>query len=183
MQTKINTLKELLPNVPFVVEQVGQALKLVQEANVEEEVKVRAIDQAIYLTTLANKFSNPNFYSYRPIVCALLSVLGEEADLEMFRTETNSVLKTLAELREFKKLLEVNTDKACAFFCKSIIDKTDLPLVGFSWMIDKVKTGSRLEKTQMAYISMNIILSKFEFTEAKYEAYNDMLKALNKAEF
>jgi len=182
MQTKINTLKELLPSSPFVVEQVGQALKLAQEVG-NEEALVKALDQAIYLAGLANKFSNPSFYAYKPIVCALLSLVEDEESLEVFKTETNSVLVTLAELKHFTELLETNTNEACTYFAQSILNQTDLPLIGFAWMIEHVKTGEQLEILKIAYLSMNVILSKFEFTGATYEAYNDMLKALNKAQF
>lgn len=183
MQTKINTLKSLLPSSPFVAEQVSMALKIAQDNATEEDV-MKALDQAIYLTELSNKFSNPNFYAYRPIVCALLSVVGEDVDLSMFATETNSVLVTLAQLREFIAKFDSNTKEACTFFCKSIIDKTDLPMVGFSWMTETVKANKNLvDLLRVAYISTNVLMSKFDLTEATYEAFNDMLKAVDKAEF
>lgn len=182
MEKKINTLKSLLPSSPFVVEQISYALKYAQEA--EEAEFAKALDMAIYLASLASEFSNPDFYMYRPIVCALLSVVEDESKLDMFATETNSVLITLAELNELKAKMEAKTDDAVTFFAQKLkANSNDFALVGFAWFDSLIKNGEQVDVLKVAYLSMNLIVSKVELTGAVYEAYNDMLKALSKAQF
>ena len=177
---KINTLKSLLPNSPFVVEQVGFALKFAQETGKD---LTDVLDQAILLTEYANKFSNPNFYAYRPIVCALLSVVDDEDKLTMFATETNSVLTTLAEYKQFQAEFNSNLKQACCSLAKAIMNNSDVVVVCLTYLIKAVEKGEEISLLRSAYISVDLRLNGFELTGAKYEAYNKLLIAIHKANF
>ena len=185
MQEKINELRSLLPSVPFVAEQIGIGLKYAQESCVEDEGKLAmALDWAIFLTKLANEHSNPNFYAYRPILCALLSVVEDERVTETFKTETNSVLVVLEQIREYMKTFDESLKKATGMLATAIMGKKeDFSLLAMSYLLLKAKSENLLDVVKVAYASADLRLNGFEMTGALYETYNKLLIALNKANF
>lgn len=181
MQEKINELNALLPTIPFVQEQIGFGIKYAKESGVEEGRLLQAFEMAIKLAKLANEYSDPNFYAYRPILCALLSVVEDESKLDMFRTETNSVLTILEQFNEFVKTYNESAKQAAIYLAKAIMgDKKDLCLAIMTFLTEEIKTGNVLK---VAYISVDLRLNGFEMTGALYHAYNRMLIELNKVNY
>lgn len=182
MQEKINELNALLPTVPFVQEQIGYGIKYAQEAVGDDVAELEfALDLAIRLIKISNKHSSKNFYSYRPALCALLFLVRDEKNLDMFKTETNSVLTTLEQFREFVGLFKTNVKQAAIFLAKAIMaEEKDLSVLIMNFLIEQVKTSDIL---RVAYISVDLRLNGFEMTGALYDSYNKLLVDLNKAEF
>ena len=185
MQEKINELNALLPSVPFVAEQIGFGLKFAQESCKDDEEQLgKVLDWAISLTKSANKHSNTNFYAYRPILCALLSVVEDEKVLEVFKTETNSVLVTLSQIREFIQIFNESAKKASIALAKAIMaDDKDFCILAMSFLNLQVDETNKINLLKTAFISADLRINGFEMTGALYELYNNLLIALNKVTY
>lgn len=178
LPTKINTLRSLLPDSPFVQEQIDYAVKYGREADNFEE----NLDLAIKIAEYAQKYSKPNFYKYRPVLCVLLQSVSEEY-LHFFETETNSILVTLAEFTNFQAQFKISAKNAGVNLVQLIHNKSELLLVIFCWLAELVQKKDIVNTLKVAYIMLVLRLENFNLTEEYYDSYNKLLIAVNKANF
>ena len=88
---------ELLPPVPYVVDQVGSAMNWVKDVKEEGEY-LKALRVALKVAEYTAKVSNPNFYKSHLIIASLLSNIPnalEDEKFSIFDTASKSVEKAL----------------------------------------------------------------------------------------
>lgn len=106
------SILELVPPVPYVVDQVDAAMKWVKEEKEEGEY-LKALRTALKVAEYAAKVSNPNFYKTHLIVASLLSNVADPINNEKFKifdTASKSVEKALKSITIDPKLQE---EKGC----------------------------------------------------------------------
>ena len=97
-----NSIIEGLPQIPYIIDQVGAALKWaheeLKEAEYEELLRV-VLDVANY----TKEVSEPNFYKTHLIIASVLSALKnpkENKKFEVFDTASKAVERTLYRARK-----------------------------------------------------------------------------------
>lgn len=103
---------ELLPPVPYIVDQVGAAMNWVKSV-VEEGEYLKSLRVALKVAEYTAKVSNPNFYKSNLIIASLLSNVPnatEDEKFKIFDTASKSVEKMLKSVVVESKLQE---DKGC----------------------------------------------------------------------
>lgn len=106
------SILELVPPVPYVVDQIDAAMKWVKEEKEEGEY-LKALKTALKVAEYAAKVSNPSFYKTHLIIASLLSNINEPLVSEKFKifdTASKSVEKTLKAITIDPKLQE---EKGC----------------------------------------------------------------------
>ena len=103
---------ELLPPVPYIVDQVGAAMNWVKSV-VEEGEYLKSLRVALKVAEYTAKVSNPNFYKSSLIIASLLSNVPnatEDEKFKIFDTASKSVEKMLKSVVVDSKLQE---EKGC----------------------------------------------------------------------
>lgn len=103
---------ELLPPVPYIVDQVGAAMNWVKSI-VEEGEYLKSLRVALKVAEYTAKVSNPNFYKSNLIIASLLSNVPnatEDEKFKIFDTASKSVEKMLKSVVVDSKLQE---EKGC----------------------------------------------------------------------
>jgi len=99
---------EILPQVPYILDQVGAAMDWVKSVKKEGEY-INTLKFVVDVAKYVNQISNPNFYKTHLVIAALLSDLENPTTNEkfnVFRTASNSVENTLKKLQIDPKLSE-----------------------------------------------------------------------------
>ena len=97
-----------LPQVPYIIDQVGAAMKWVKEVNTEGDY-YKTLSFVSEVTNFVCSVSNPNFFKVHLVLGALLMDIEnakEDSRFEIFKTASQSVEKTLENLIINKKLGE-----------------------------------------------------------------------------
>ena len=106
------SILELVPPVPYVVDQVDAAMRWVKEEKEEGEY-LKALKVALKVAEYAAKVSNPSFYKTHLIIASLLSNVEnpmENSKFSTFDTASKSVEKTLKAITIDPKVQE---DRGC----------------------------------------------------------------------
>lgn len=99
---------ELLPPVPYIVDQVGAAMNWVKSEE-DEGSYLKALRIALKVAEYTVKVSNPNFYKSNLIIASLLSNVPNAIENEKFKifdTASKSVEKTLKAITQDPKVQE-----------------------------------------------------------------------------
>lgn len=99
---------EQLPQIPFVIDQVGAAMKWVKEVKDEGEY-IKTLKLTLDVAEYATKVSDVNFYRTHLVIGALLMDIDDAVNspnFEIFKSASNSVEKTLKLLRADTKVVE-----------------------------------------------------------------------------
>ena len=97
-----------LPQIPYVIDQVGSALKWAKEALTKGEYE-KAIKIAWDVTEFAKESSDPNFFKTHLVIASLLSFIPDAAEKEEFKifdTASQAVKKTLEAITINPELTE-----------------------------------------------------------------------------
>ena len=180
-QAKINTLSALLPqNMPFVVSQVSEAIKLCVD-NEDETIVNRNLDIALMVAEQVSKYSQGDLlYAYVPILVALLQDVSPDVSLDKFDTVDHKVLIGLSKVRQFVSTYDKNT-KAAPGEIINLKDNYDMSLVILANMLYDIQHGKNA--LNIAYIIINLNISRMQFVNGTYKFYCDLLSEIAKAEF
>ncbi len=112
MLEKIQNLKraimEEIPQIPFVQDQVGFALKLCVEYHREADV-VKVLEAALEVAKYVKSISEINFYKTHLLVASLIGDITniiEDDRFKVFKTASQSVEKTIQKVSIDPKLIE-----------------------------------------------------------------------------
>ena len=112
MLDKIQNLKraimEEIPQVPFVQDQVGFALKLCVEYHREGEV-VKLLEASLDVAKYVKSISEPNFYKTHLLIASLIGDIPnitEDERFKVFKTASQSVEKAIKKVAIDNKLVE-----------------------------------------------------------------------------
>ena len=113
MQERIDLLKAdiiaQVPQVPFVIDQVGSAIDWCVEVNSEKGDVVKLLECALEVATYIKNTSEPNFYKTHLLIATLIGDIDdvfENSKFDQFRTASGAVEKAIKEIR-----LDPNTVK------------------------------------------------------------------------
>lgn len=99
---------ELLPAIPYIVDQVGAAMNWVKDEKEESEYR-KALGIALKVADYAARTSEANFYKTHLVVASLLSNIPNAIDNEKFKifdTASKAVEKTLKDITVDEKLTQ-----------------------------------------------------------------------------
>ena len=112
MEEKIEKLKESiieeLPQVPYVLDQVGEALDWCIESH-EEGVITKLLETALDVARYAKEISDPNFYKTHLVIAALLADIPnvfEDERFQKFNSTSGIVEKSVRNVTIDKSLIE-----------------------------------------------------------------------------
>ena len=101
-------IREILPQIPYVIDQVGAAMDWVKSEQ-DEGSYIKTLQFVRDVAAFTTKVSNPNFYKTHLVIAALLMDLDNPLHNEkfnVFKSASNSVENSLNELRIDPKLSE-----------------------------------------------------------------------------
>lgn len=112
MKEKIDILKNgilaELPQVPFIIDQVDEAINWCIEAH-DEGVVVRLLETALDVARYVKSISDPNFYKTHLLIAALIADIPDVLKDEKFKrymTASGAVEKAILNVLVDKKLTE-----------------------------------------------------------------------------
>ena len=187
-----NSILELVPAVPFVIDQVAAAMDWVKE-EVEESEYLKALRVALKVAEYTTKVSNPNFYKTHLIIASLLSNVKnplENEKFKMYDTASKSVELAVkattidpkvqedrgcfkALLLHIVPLLKVNQDYVVVMLCGILED-----LENISRVLDKA--GVKAPITREDYVILlgyDMVISAIY--QSKGNILNDTASILN----
>jgi len=175
-QTQINTLCALLPqNVPFVMQQVSEAVRLcTSRPNAQ-----RNLDIAIKVAEQIAKYSKGDMlYNYTPILIALLKDVEDMEDLKAFDTVDHAIPVGVSVVKQYID----NYGNKVKNAANELVSMTENHLmVTFANMVEDIKEGKNA--LAIAYIMLNLNISHVQYVNGTFQFYCDLLSAINKAEF
>lgn len=201
MEKLEKSIIEELPQVPYVVDQVGYALKWAKEVLNEGEYR-KTLEVAQEVGQYIKKISEPNFYKVHLLVASILSYIPEAKTDERFKefdTTSKAVEKALTAIIVDSKLSE---EKGCF---KSLLltliplAKTNeeyftIAIIGMKHDLLEIKKGYEAAKVEnktpitladyttilgYALIMANIRMSNLKLLNETYEKVNEIEILLN----
>ena len=190
---------ELLPQIPYVIDQVGEALKWAKEELSEGEYN-KTLKVAYDVAQYAKEVSDPNFFKTHLVIASILSnIENPMADkrFEIFDTASKATEKALKDLVIDKKEIE---DKGCfkSVLLKLVpLAKKDenlfaTALIGIKHDLEEVveamkKANVKNPITAQDYVTIlgyafvmdNIRMARLNLLERAWKIYNDITVLLN----
>ena len=190
---------ELLPQIPYVIDQVGEALKWAKEELSEGEYN-KTLKVAYDVAQYAKEVSDPNFFKTHLVIASILSSIENpmaNKRFEVFDTASKATEKALKDLIIDKKEIE---EKGCF---KSVLlrlvplAKKDenlfaTALIGIKHDLEEVveamkKVNVETPITAKDYITIlgyafvmdNIRMARLNLLEKAWKIYNDITVLLN----
>lgn len=112
MEEKIKLLKqaiiEELPQIPFIIDQVGEAIDWCIDGHEEGEV-IKTLEASVAVAKYIKSISEPNFYKTQYVIVSLIGDIPnalEDERFSKFRTTSNIVEKVLKAVRIDSDLVE-----------------------------------------------------------------------------
>lgn len=193
------SLIEALPQVPYVIDQVGEALKWAKE-EAPEGMYNKIVETAYEVANYAKDISNPNFYKTHLVIASILSNIEKASEQERFSTfdttskATEKALKGLCISPEcvekygcFKSILihfvPVAKENEDVFAVALIGIKHDIQEILKGMEKAKIKTPITSEDyitiLGYSYVMANIRMSKVSMLDKTRKIYNDIEILLN----
>lgn len=190
---------ELLPQIPYVIDQVGEALKWAKEELSEGDYN-KTVKVAYDVAQYAKKVSDTNFFKTHLVIASILSNIENpmaNKRFEIFDTASKAVEKALKDLVIDKKEIE---DKGCF---KSVLlrlvplAKKDenlfaTALIGIKHDLEEVieamkKANVKTPITAQDYVTIlgyafvmdNIRMARLNILDKAWKIYNDITVLLN----
>lgn len=178
---RVNTLNSVLPqNAPFVIQQVSEAVKMLQEQG--GDITIRNLDMAISVARQMSKFSQGDIvYNYVPIVLALLQDL-RTISLDKFDTINHDIPMSFSLIQTFIDRYPVDTKTAPTTFLNLYKEgQKNVCLVILARFLADVNAGKNA--LNVAYIMTNLNMAKVQFMDEAFQFYVDILTAVNNAQY
>ena len=190
---------EILPQIPYVIDQVGEALKWAKEELSEGEynktLKV-AYDVALY----AKEISNPNFFKTHLVVASILSNIKDSLEnrkFEKFETTSKAIENAVKDLTVSPESIEkIGCFKSVLLNIVPLAKKDEslftVFLIGIKHDLKEIVDGMKKADvktpiTAQDYISVlgyafvmdNIRMAKLNLLDKSWKVYNDIAVILN----
>lgn len=186
------SIMELIPAVPYVVDQVGAAINWVKSEKDEGEY-LKALRVALKVAEYTARVSNPNFYKTNLIIASLLSNIPDAINSEKFKifdTASKSVETTLkaitidpkiqeergcfkALMLHLVPLLKVDQDYVVIMLCGILEDLEEI-----SKVLDKADVKSPITREDYVIVlGYSIVVSSLY--QAKANILNETASMLN----
>lgn len=175
-QTQINSLCAHLPqNVPFVMQQVSEAIKVCMASKNAE----RNLNIAIKVAEQVTKYSGGDMlYNYVPILVALLKDVEDMSALQPFDTVDHAIPISVSIVQQFTNTYGESVKDAA----NKLVEMSDNnTLVVLANMLADVAEGANI--LPVAYILLNLNISRVQYINGSFQFYCDLLSAINKAKF
>lgn len=190
---------EQLPQLPYVVDQVGDALKWAKEELSEGEYN-HALKVTHEVACYAKSISNPNFFKVHLVVASILSYIKEAIKNEKFQrfdSASKSVEKSLSKLVVSPEAIEKHgCFKSVLLNIVPLASENQelftIALIGIKHDLLAITEG--MEKASIKapitpedYISIlgyaivmaNIRMANIKFLDSTYKVYNEIAVILN----
>lgn len=191
----IKSIVALLPQNPFVTEQVGAAIDIAKKELTEEQLE-KSLRVALEVTNFARETSSDNFFKYNLVIIALLKdVPNVESNkkFSLFETVANLVSNGLnslkateaesmrgnfkGELLKLARLAKENQD----LFLVEIIALTDYLTEVIS--NESLSVEDELTVVGYAYVENNLRMSDLTLLNDVKKYYNKFIKVFEKQIF
>ena len=188
-----------LPQIPYVIDQVGSAIKWAKEALTEGEYN-KAIEVAWDVTKFSKESSDPNFFKTHLVIASLLSFIPEALEKEefkMFDTASQAVKKTLEAITIPPELTQERGCFKAILLTLAPLAKTSeecfaLLLFGIKHDLEEILKG--MKKAQIktpitpndyiavlgyANVMANLRMANLKLLDRTYKIFNDIEIILN----
>ena len=190
---------EQLPQIPYVIDQVGEALKWAKE-ELNEGAYNKALEIAYEVTQYTKTVSDPNFFKTQYVIATILSNIENAKDssrFAIFDSASKSVEKALNSLIILPEDVEkIGCFKAIMLHLiplgKENIELFTVALIGIKHDLLEIIKGMREAKVKTPitgndYISIlgyalvmtNIRMASINMTNGAYKIYNEIFVMLN----
>lgn len=194
---------EFLPQIPYVIDQVGEALKWAKEVLPEGEYN-KTLKVAYEIAQFAKETSDPNFYKTHLVVASILSNIEDataDKRFEKFDTASKAVEKALKELViEQKEIEEKGCFKSILLNLVPLAKKDEnlftTALTGIKY--DLLEITEAMEKADVktpitakdyvtilgyAFVMDNIRMAKLNLLDTSWKVYNEITVILNNIKY
>ena len=182
-QTIIHKIMANLPTSQFIVDLVGEAIKVAGE-KYPDEIETR-LDIALRMSEYAKEVSQPLYYKAHLVIAPLVAGL-EASEVNKLETASGTLSKACAPLGVFI------TAKTFKQKWKALFElsKVDVDVLGTALMFAKVAVDKAFKENDLytltgyAYIEVNIRQSGMFINHTVRKYYNEFASVvLNQAEF
>lgn len=193
------SIYEVLPQIPYVIDQVGEAIKWAKEELEEGELN-KTLKIAYEVAKFSASISNPNFFKTHLVVASILSNIEDaikKEDFKVFDTTSKSVEKALEALMVSpEKIKENGCFKSVLLQLIPLFKKDEdlfaVALIGIKFDLKEIIDGMAKAEvnepiTSKDYITIlgyalvmaNIRMANLKMLDRTYLIYNDIAKLLN----
>lgn len=191
---------EMLPQIPYVIDQIGEALKWAKEELSEGEYN-KTLKVAFEVAQFAKEVSDPNFFKTHLVVASILSNIEDAKNderFEKFDTASKATERALNDLIVDKKSIEEKgCFKALLLHLVPLAKKDEnlfvTALIGIKNDLEEIIKG--MDKTAMtkspitaqdyvtilgyAFVLDNIRMARLNLLEKSWKIYNEITILLN----
>ena len=193
------SIYEVLPQIPYVLDQVGEAIKWAKKELKSGEFN-KTLKVAYDVAKFTASISNPNFFKTHLVIASILSNIEDATNKEEFKifdTTSKSVEKALeALLVPSQKIEEVGCFKATLLQLIPLFKKDEelfaVSLIGIKHDLEEIINGmSKADINEpitakdyvtilgYALVIANIRMANLKMLDRTYLIYNDIVKLLN----
>lgn len=190
---------ELLPQIPYVVDQVGEALKWAKEELSEGKYNI-VLKIAYDVTQYAKEVSDPNFFKTHLVIASILVNLENpmaDKRFEIFDTASKATEKALKDLIMDKKEIENKGCFKALLLHLVLLAKKDenlfaTALMGVKNDLEEVTQGMKKANVKSpitaqdyvtilgyAFVMDNIRMARLNLLDKAWKIYNDINVILN----
>lgn len=190
---------EFLPQIPYVIDQVGEALKWAKEVLPEGEYN-KTLKVAYEIARFAKETSNPNFYKTHLVVASILSNIENATSdkrFEKFDTASKAVEKALKELViEQEEIEEKGCFKSILLNLVPLAKKDEnlftTALMGIKYDLLEITEAMKSANVKTpitakdyvtilgyAFVMDNIRMAKLNLLDTSWKVYNEITVILN----
>lgn len=190
---------EMLPQIPYVIDQVGEAFKWAKE-ELPEGVYYNTLQTALDVAEYTTSISNPNFYKTHLVVASILSRIEkclEDERFKTFDTSSKAVEKTLKALNVPEdKILERGCFKAILMHLVPLAKEDEevfaVALIGMKHDLENILEGMKKAniKTPVtsedyitilgySFVMANMRMARLNLLDKVHKIYNDIEILLN----
>ena len=193
------SIYEILPQIPYVIDQVGEAINWAKE-ELEEGELCKALKVAYEVAKFSASISNPNFFKTHLVIASILSNIKDAMKKERFKTfdtTSKSVEKSLEALMVSPEKIEENGCFKSVLLQLIPLFKKDedlfaIALIGIKYDLKEVvdamaQANVKTPITSKDYVVIlgyalviaNIRMANLKMLDRTYLIYNDIVKLLN----
>lgn len=193
------SIYEVLPQIPYVVDQVGEAIKWAKEELKEGELN-KALRVAYEVAKFTASISNPNFFKTHLVIASILSNIDDVVNKERFKTfdtTSKSVEKALNDLLvPPEKVKENGCFKSVLLQLIPLFKKDEdlfaIALIGIKFDLKEItdtlaQANIKEPITAKDYVTIlgyalviaNIRMANLKMLDRTYSIYNEIVTLLN----
>ena len=197
------SIYEVLPQIPYVIDQVGEALKWAKEVLKEGEYN-KTLKVAYEVAQFAADISNPNFYKTHLVLASILSNIPNVLEEERFKNFDTASKATENAIKDLflppEDIEKHGCFKAILLHIVPLAKKDEslfaVALIGIKYDLLEIIEGMdkveyKIPITAQDYVSIlgyavvmdNIRMSNLALLNRTYAIYNGIIKLLNNIKY